>query len=416
MSEERNSYTTILNYFDEVADLLGIDESLRAMTRTPDKVLEVRIPVRMDSGITRAFIGWRVQHSAARGPSKGGIRYHPDVTVDEVKALATLMSWKCALLNLPFGGAKGAVACDPQQLSRAELENLTRRYTFEIISMIGPQKDIPAPDVGTDEQVMAWIMDTYSMTQGYTAPGVVTGKPLNIGGSLGRKEATGHGCVFTLLEALDDAKRNKPGLEVAVQGFGNVGSVAAKLLYEMGFKVVAVSNSANCLYSSKGLPINEILEYQKKDKALTSFPGATHLKPEDIVGVDCDIFIPAALGGMIHRDNAPSLKAKVVVEGANAPLTRDADTILQKRGVVIVPDILANGGGVVVSYFEWVQNLESLYWDEHEINERLKTKMVFAFREVRDLAKERKKDLRTAAYMLGIKRLSDAVATRGLYP
>jgi len=418
MTKEENSYQMVLDYFDATADLLGLDESSRVMIRTPEKILEVKIPVRMDDGSVKAFTGWRVQHSTARGPSKGGIRYYPDVNLDEVKTLAMLMSWKGALFDLPYGGAKGGVACNPSQLSKSELERLTRRYTAEIISMIGPQKDIPAPDVGTNEQVMAWIMDTYSMTQGHAVPGVVTGKPINIGGSLGRKEATGRGCVFVLLETLNHLNLKNEGMRVAIQGFGNVGGVAARILYDMGFTIVAVSNSSTCLYKPQGLPIYKIEEYLTGEpkRTLNGFPDAHHLAPDEIVGIDCDVLIPAALGGMIRKENALSVKAKIIIEGANAPLTKEADEILSKRGVMIAPDILANGGGVVVSYFEWVQNLEALYWDENEINERLQRKMIKSFQEVVACAKERNVTLREAAYMLSIERLADAVKTRGLYP
>ncbi len=416
MHESQSGYEGLLAYFDKVADLLQLTDEVRERSKYPEKCIEVSIPVRMDNGSVRRFVGYRVRHSTARGPAKGGIRYHPDVTFDEVKELATRMTWKCALFNLPYGGAKGAVVCDPKKLSRKELEHLTRRYTTEIISDIGPEKDIPAPDVGTNEQIMAWIMDTYSMKMGYAVPSVVTGKPISIGGSLGRKEATGRGCVSVVLEALRMKQWDPKDMRVLVQGFGNVGSVVALLLFEKGAKVVGVSDSRGATTNPGGLNINDLIRYKEKADCVVDFPGGTNVGENEFLGMDAEVFIPAALGGSITMKNAPFLKAKIIAEGANGPLTPEADTILSEKGIMIIPDTLANGGGVVVSYFEWVQDLQSFFWTEDEINKRLVERMVSVFGDVFRFSQEKNVDLRMAAYMLGIGRVAEAITIRGIYP
>lgn len=416
MSQTKTSYEMTLDTFDRVADLLNLDKSARVMIKNPARVLIVRIPVRMDDGNIREFKGYRVQHSIARGPSKGGIRYHPNVTLDEVKMLATLMSWKTSLFDLPFGGAKGGVVCDPKKLSLWELERLTKRYTHEIISMIGPDKDIPAPDVGTDAQVMAWIMDAYSMTQGRAVPGVVTGKPVSIGGSLGRREATARGCVFASLEAMKHLGMDIKSVRVAIEGFGNVGAIAAELLFKKGATIVAVSDSTGEIYNPKGFDVPRLLEHKRNTKSVLGFTCSEKLSRGDIFGIDSDLFIPAALEASVNSLNADFVKAKVIAEGANGPLTPEADSILESRGKFIIPDILANGGGVVVSYFEWSQNLYSFYWTENEVNRRLKEKMVNAFKDVLALNQKKKVGMRMAACMLAIGRLAEAATTRGLYP
>jgi len=407
---------TALAQLDEAAEKLNLDPGIHQRLRRPQRALVVSVPTLMDDGHLEVFTGYRVQHDSTLGPTKGGIRYHPDVTLDEVTALAMLMTWKCALMGLPYGGAKGGVCCNPIEMSMAELERMTRRYTSEIILLIGPDLDIPAPDLYTNEQVMAWIMDTYSMQKGMTVPGVVTGKPLLLGGSLGRTEATGRGVYYVLLEVARELKLDLQGATVAVQGFGNVGSVAAHLLYERGCRVVAVSGSKGGLYNPKGLDISALLRHAEAKEPLMAFQGGDPISNEELLELSCDILIPAALEEQITEKNADRIKAKVLAEGANAPTTPEADKILIDRGVFILPDILANAGGVTVSYFEWVQDLQYYFWKEQEINQRLQEIMTGAFQRVLHFAEERKVDMRTAALMLGVKRVADGHRLRGLYP
>lgn len=351
-----------------------------------------------------------------RGPAKGGIRYHPDVTLDEVKALAMWMTWKCAVVNIPFGGAKGAVVCNPKEMSKGELERLTRRYTTELMIFLGPEKDIPAPDVYTDSQTMAWIMDTYSMNVGYSVPSVVTGKPLSIGGSRGREEATGRGVVLTILEAIKELGIPKEGATVAVQGFGNVGGTAVRLLCREGFKVVAVSDSHGGTYNSHGLDVDALSEHKREAGTVVGFPGGEDITNEELLALKCDVLVPAALENQITEENADNVQAKILAEGANGPTTPEADLILYDKGVFVIPDILANAGGVTVSYFEWVQSIQEFFWSEDEVNARLKDIMVRSFHEVYDVHREEKVDMRLAAYMLAVGRVAEAFHTRGLYP
>jgi glutamate dehydrogenase (NAD(P)+) len=355
----------------KVAEVIGLDPDLVRVLSKVKKAVEVSIPTRMDDGSVSVYTGYRVTHNIARGPSKGGIRYHPDVTLDEVKALAMWMTWKCALTGIPFGGAKGGVVVDPKQLSRAELERMTRRYTSEIINEIGPEKDIPAPDVGTDASVMAWIFDTFSMNKGYSVLGVVTGKPLTIGGSLGREEATARGALYTIREACRKQNRTLSGLRVAVQGFGNVGSYLSRFLADEGAAVVAVSDSRGGLYNPKGIDIATAFAHKAEHGTLAGMRGADAISNEDLLTLDCDVLAPCALEQVVHSDNADKVKASIICEGANGPLTPAADDILEDRGVLILPDVLANSGGVVVSYFEWVQGLQEYFWKEAEVNAKL---------------------------------------------
>ena len=406
-----------LAQLDEAADKLNLDPGVHLRLRQPQRALIVSVPTLMDDGRLEVFTGYRVQHDFTLGPTKGGVRYHPDVTLEEVTALAMLMTWKCALMGLPYGGAKGGVRCDPTMMSKGELERMTRRYTSEILLVIGPDLDIPAPDLYTDEQVMAWMMDTYSMQKGMTVPGVVTGKPLLLGGSLGRIEATGRGVSYVIVEAAKELKLPLEGATVAVQGFGNVGSVAARLLDGEGAKIVAVSGSKGGLYNPEGLDIPKLLKHLREEKApLLEFKDGDRISNEELLALPCDILIPAALGGQITEQNADRIKAKILAEGANGPTTPEADKILLQKGVFIIPDILANAGGVTVSYFEWVQDLQFYFWKEREIHQRLQEIMTEAFRRVLATARERRTDMRMAALMLGIKRVADGHQLRGLYP
>ncbi len=399
-----------------VADVFGIDDRLVNVLQECKKSVEVSIPTSLDNGSVDAFTGYRVTHNVSRGPSKGGIRYHPDVTLDEVKALAMLMTWKCALMGLPFGGAKGGVICDPKEMSRGELERMTRRFTSEIINEIGPEKDIPAPDVGTDAATMAWIFDTFSMNKGHSVLGVVTGKPLTIGGSLGRVEATARGAVFCLAAALGKQGRTLEGLRVAVQGFGNVGSFFAKLAAERGAIVVAVSDSRGGLYNANGVDVAAAFAHKRDGGSLTELKGGDRITNDELVTLDCDVFAPCALEQVVSELNADQVRAKVIVEGANGPLTPAADDILEANGVLIVPDILANAGGVVVSYFEWVQGLQEYFWKEDEINARLSEIVTRAFDETWATRDQRSTSMRMAAYGLAVQRVAEATVTRGLYP
>jgi len=399
-----------------VADVFGIDANLVNVLQECKKAVVVSIPVGMDDGTTSVFEGYRVTHNIARGPSKGGIRYHPDVTLDEVKALAMWMTWKCALMGIPFGGAKGGVVCDPKKLSRVELEKLTRRYTTEIINEIGPEKDIPAPDVGTTPAVMAWIFDTYSMNKGHSVLGVVTGKPLQLGGSLGREEATARGALFCIREAVRKEGRSVEGLRVAVQGFGNVGSFLAKFLAEDGAKVIAISDSRTALYNPNGIDVPAAFAHKHETGSLEGLRGAEAITNEELVLLECDVLAPCALEQVITGENADRVKARIVCEGANGPITPTADEVLEEKGILVLPDVLANAGGVVVSYFEWVQGLQEYFWKESEVNAKLNDIVVRAFNETWATQERKATSMRVAAYGLAVERVAEATITRGLYP
>jgi glutamate dehydrogenase (NAD(P)+) len=399
-----------------VAATFDIDQNLVNVLGTCKKAVEVSIPVGMDDGSTSVFTGYRVTHNSARGPSKGGIRYHPDVTLDEVKALAMWMTWKCALMGIPFGGAKGGVIVDPKQLSRGELERMTRRYTTEIINEIGPEKDIPAPDVGTDGAVMAWIFDTFSMNKGHSVLGVVTGKPLTIGGSLGREEATARGALFCIRDAVAKRDGRLDGMTAAVQGFGNVGSFLAKFLHEEGAKVVAISDSRAALYNPKGIDIAAAFAHKREHGTLAGLKDADQMTNEELLLLDIDILAPCALEQVITEQNASQVKASIICEGANGPVTPAADAILEDKGVLILPDVLANAGGVIVSYFEWVQGLQEYFWKETEVNAKLNDIMSRAFEETWETAEQRTMPMRVAAYGLAVRRVAEATITRGIYP
>jgi glutamate dehydrogenase (NAD(P)+) len=399
-----------------VAATFDIDQNLVNVLGTCKKAVEVSIPVGMDDGSTSVFTGYRVTHNSARGPSKGGIRYHPDVTLDEVKALAMWMTWKCALMGIPFGGAKGGVIVDPKQLSRGELERMTRRYTTEIINEIGPEKDIPAPDVGTDGAVMAWIFDTFSMNKGHSVLGVVTGKPLTIGGSLGREEATARGALYCIRDAVAKRDGRLSGMTAAVQGFGNVGSFLAKFLYEEGAKVVAISDSRAALYNAKGIDIAAAFAHKRDNGTLAGLKDADQMTNDELLLLDVDILAPCALEQVITERNASQVKASIICEGANGPVTPAADAILEDKGVLILPDVLANAGGVIVSYFEWVQGLQEYFWKETEVNAKLNDIMSRAFEETWETAEQRDMPMRVAAYGLAVRRVAEATITRGIYP
>jgi glutamate dehydrogenase (NAD(P)+) len=409
-------HRTAVSQLDRVASRLGLDDDIHQRLRLPRRALVVSIPVLMDSGKTEVFTGYRVHHSTVLGPTKGGVRYAPDVDLGEVSALAMLMSWKCALMGLPYGGAKGGVRCNPRAMSTREKEGLTRRYTAEIILLIGPDLDIPAPDLGTDEQTMAWMMDTYSMTQGKSVPGVVTGKPLIVGGSAGRREATGRGIVYAIYQAARHLGYEIRDRKVVVQGFGNVGAVAARLLWREGCVIVAVSDVKGGIYNPAGLDIRQLEAHVAETGSVVGFPGSEPVTNEELVTLACDILVPAAVGGQIHEGNAARVKAGLIAEGANGPTTPEADVILRERGVTVIPDILANAGGVVVSYFEWVQGLQYYFWRESEITTRLQEVMTRAFNRVWGLATKDGTDLRTAALMEGIRRVAEGYRVRGLYP
>ena len=411
-----NVWEMAQSQLDEVAKLIGLNESIHGYLRVPKRILEVSVPVRMDDGSFRMFAGYRVQHNMSRGPGKGGIRFHPDVTLDEVKALAMWMTWKCALVNIPFGGAKGGVICDPKHMSMQELENLTRRFTSEISIIIGPEKDIPAPDVYTTPQIMAWIMDTFSMQAGYSIPGVVTGKPISIGGSLGRDKATARGCLYVVDEAMHEIGREIREARVAIQGFGNAGMYAAQLMAQRGYHIVAVSDSQGGVADPRGLDVNRLMAHKLETGSVVGFSGAARIDNKEVLEYDCDVLVPAALEKVITAENAPRIKARIVAEAANGPTMPEADAVLFERGVMVLPDILANAGGVTVSYFEWVQDLQNNFWEEEEINERLKRKMVRAFREAYDQAKRHNVSMRMGAYCVAVDRVAEATKLRGLYP
>ncbi len=413
---EKNAYEVALENFDLAADALELEPSLRAMIKRPERVLSVGVPVRMDTGQVVRFEGFRVQHNTARGPAKGGIRYHPNVTVDEVKALATWMTWKCAVVNIPFGGGKGGVTCDPKSMSNRELEHLTRRYASAILPLIGPEKDIPAPDVYTTPQIMAWIMDTYSMHQGYPVHSVVTGKPIALGGSLGRNEATGRGCYYTIQSACEHLKIPVKGARVVVQGFGNAGSIAAHLLDSAQAVVIAASDSRGAIYNRHGLDIPKLIMHKERTGCLKGFPGAEDITPEELLAAECEILVPAALENAITAENAHMVHTRLIAEAANGPVTPEADRILEGRGIFLIPDILCNAGGVTVSYFEWVQDEAHLFWDENDVNAKLEKIMTRSFNDVSKIYTDRKVSMRIAANMLGIGRVAEACRLRGLYP
>ena len=420
MEAKYNPYENMLSVVSNAAEILGYTPSDYEAVKYPERELKVAVPVRMDDGSVKVFEGFRVQHSTSRGPAKGGIRYHQNVDLDEVKALAAWMTFKCAVVNIPYGGGKGGMICDPTKLSETELRSLTRRFTAMIAPIIGPDQDIPAPDVGTNANVMGWIMDTYSMLKGHCVPGVVTGKPIELGGALGRNEATGRGVMITTLNILKALGMNPENTKAAIQGMGNVGSVSAKLLSEKGLKIVAVSDVSCALYNPDGLDIPSILEYlsQKRGNLLEGYHdgNAIHLSNAELLELDVDVLIPAALENQINTSNADKIQARVIVEAANGPTTIDADEILDKKGIAVVPDILSNAGGVVVSYFEWVQNIQSISWSEEHVNEQLKQIMDQAFQSVWDIAREKKVSLRTGAYLISVKRVIDAKNMRGIWP
>ncbi|HSM38747.1 MAG TPA: Glu/Leu/Phe/Val dehydrogenase, partial [Candidatus Limnocylindrales bacterium] len=402
--------------FDHAADQLDLDPGMRRVLRVPKRELTVNFPVTMDDGHVEVFTGYRVQHNLSRGPAKGGIRYHQDVSLDEVRALAMWMTWKCAVVNIPYGGGKGGVIVDPKKLSQREVEGLTRRFTTEISPIIGPDRDIPAPDVNTNSQTMAWIMDTYSMHNGYTIPGVVTGKPISIGGSLGRNEATARGAVFTLLQASKALDVPLQGARVAIQGYGNAGSIAAELLRQEGATIVAVSDSSGGIYNPAGLEPSKVSAWKREHGTVVGFPGSEEISNQQVLEVECEILVPAALENQITQHNAPRIKAKIVAEAANGPTTPEADAILHDRGIFLIPDILCNAGGVTVSYFEWVQDMQSFFWTEERINESLKGIMDRAFEAVYRMSDTHEVDMRTAAYMVAVARVAEATTIRGLYP
>jgi glutamate dehydrogenase/leucine dehydrogenase len=414
--EDLNPFRIAQLQFDMAAEYLKLDPGLRQVLRTPKRVLEVSLPVKLDNGQIKAFTGYRVQHNVARGPAKGGIRYHPAVTLDEVKALAAWMTWKTATVNIPYGGGKGGIICDPKRMSKGELERLTRRYTSEILPIIGPERDIPAPDVYTDAQTMAWIMDTYSMTVGYSALGVVTGKPVSLGGSLGRNEATARGCVVAVEEACKAKKMSLRGATVAIQGYGNAGSIAARLFAEKKAKVIAISDSRGAVHNSRGIDPLKALRYKERSGTVVGMPGASRLNADDLFTMKCDILVPAALENAITLHNADQVKAKIVAEAANGPTTPHADEVLARKNIMVLPDILANAGGVTVSYFEWAQDLQGYFWGEQEVNARLEQVMRKAFNDVYETSRKYRTYMRNAAYILAVGRVAEATTVRGLFP
>jgi len=416
MNKENNPFEIALHNFDMAADKLGLDENMRQRIKFPQRTLIVSIPVRMDNGKVIRFEGFRVQHSTMRGPAKGGVRYHPNVTMDQVKALATWMTWKCAVAGIPYGGGKGGITCNPKEMSQDELERLTRRYFSEIMPIIGPEKDIPAPDVSTNAQTMAWMMDTFSVNKGYTVPGVVTGKPIEIGGSLGRETATARGTIYSTESAAKHLNLDLSNASCVVQGYGNAGSVAARLIHELGTKVIAVSDSMGGIFNKNGLDPGEVLKHKKESGSVTGFSGADDISNSELLTLECDVLIPAALENAITKENAADVKAKVIAETANGPTTPEADEILEDKGIFIIPDILANAGGVTVSYFEWVQNGQNFFWSEEEIFDRLRNVMLDSFNAVLEMKKKNGTHMRIAANMLGISRVAQAAKLRGLYP
>jgi glutamate dehydrogenase (NAD(P)+) len=413
--KESNPWVSAEARFDEAAELLGLDEGLRKILRMPALELKVSVPVMLDDGRYEVFTGYRVQHSIVRGPAKGGIRFAPDVTLDEVRALSAWMTWKCAVVNIPFGGAKGGVICDPDVLSPGELERITRRYTSEIMDIIGPERDVPAPDINTNPQTMAWIMDTYSMHKRHTVTGVVTGKPLALGGSAGRTEATGRGCMIVTMQALRRFGLELPNTRVVIQGFGNVGGMSARLMARSGFKIVCIIEYDGAVYNAKGLDIEALMLHRKETGSITGFSEGEDIDRESAFFLDCDVLLPAAKENVITTANADRIKAKIICEGANGPTTSEADAILAEKKIFVIPDILANAGGVTVSYFEWVQDRQGFFWNEQLVNGRLEEIMVNSFRDVVSYAEKHQVHNRLAAYMLAIDRVASALQTRGLY-
>nr|HET6903661.1 Glu/Leu/Phe/Val dehydrogenase [Ktedonobacteraceae bacterium] len=411
-----NPYAVAIAQFDEAADRLGLSQAMRAILSKPKRELIVNFPVRLDNGDVEMFTGYRVQHNINRGPAKGGIRFSPEVSLDEVRALAMWMTWKCAVVGIPFGGAKGGVICDPSKMSRAELERLSRRYATEISILIGPNSDIPAPDMNTNPQIMGWMMDTFSMHQGYSVPAVITGKPLAIGGSEGRLEATARGVQVVAREAMKDMGIRPEDASVVVQGFGNVGSISARLLHEIGCKVVGLSDISGAIYNQHGIDVHSALHYSKEHGTLKGMPNTESITNSELLVLPCDVLIPAALENQLTGRNAAQVRARLIIEAANGPTTPEADHIFNDRGITVVPDILANAGGVTVSYFEWVQDLQRFFWAEHEINDRLETIMLRAYRAVREKALQQESNLRMGAYLLAVARVAEATEIRGVYP
>ena len=415
VEQEINPWESAAHRFDEAAELLRLDDGMRKVLRSPAMELQVNFPVALDDGRIEVFTGYRVQHSIARGPAKGGIRFAPDVSLDEVRALAAWMTWKCAVVNIPFGGGKGGVICEPHLLSEGELERITRRYTAEIYEFIGPERDVPAPDVNTNEQTMAWIMDTYSMHQRHTVTAVVTGKPLELGGSRGRPEATGRGCMFVTGEAMKKFGLISEETRVIIQGFGNVGGMAARLMRQRGFKIIAIVEYDGAVYNPHGLNVEALQEHRLESGSITGFPDAEDVDKDEALLLDCDVLIPAARENVITSANAADIKAKILCEGANGPTTFVADSILAEKKVFIIPDILANAGGVTVSYFEWVQDRQGYFWNERTVNDQLEEIMVTSFHDVTGYAEKHSVNNRTAAYMLALDRVANAIRRRGLY-
>ncbi len=412
---EFNPWLAAETRFNQAATLLGMDEGLQKVLRTPTMEITIYIPIQLDDGRLEVFTGYRVQHSLVRGPAKGGIRFAPDVSIDEVRALASWMTWKCSVANIPFGGGKGGVICDPALLSQNELERITRRYTAELIDFIGPERDVPAPDMNTNEQTMAWIMDTYSMHKRTTVTAVVTGKPLDLGGSRGRPAATGRGCLFVTLQALRRLGITPSDARVVVQGMGNVGGNAARLMAEAGMKIISVIEYDGALYNPNGIDPVQVLKHRAETGSIMGCPGAEEIDKHEAIYLPCDVFVPAAKENVIHSGNAHRLQAKIICEGANGPTTAAADRILEEKGIFVIPDILANAGGVTVSYFEWVQNRQGYFWNEQLVNERLEEIMVNSFRDVVTYGEKHKVHNRTAAYMLALDRVAFAIKLRGIY-
>jgi len=416
VKETLNLFEIAKSRFETAADVIQLPPDVREVMIQPKRQLIVSIPVRMDNGEIRVFEGYRVQHNIARGPAKGGIRYHPNVTLDQMKALAFLMTWKCATVNIPYGGGKGGVVCDPKSMSQGELERLTRRYASEILVMIGPDRDIPAPDVNTDSQTMAWIMDTYSMTVGHSILGVVTGKPVALGGSRGRDEATARGCWYVIREACKVKHIHLNNAKVVIQGFGGVGNTTARLLQEDGAKIIALSDSRGGVVNLKGIDVKEAVQHKQRTRALEGLKGTEPISNAELLELKCDVLVPAALENQITLGNAAKINATIVAEAANAPMTPGGDEVLLKNGSFLIPDILCNAGGVIVSYFEWVQDLQGLFWTEGEVNNQLEKIMVRTFKEVHDLSQKHKINMRTAAYVQAVGRVADASKVRGLFP
>jgi glutamate dehydrogenase (NAD(P)+) len=409
---EVSNYEIVSHFFDVAAERLGLADDVRAVLSSNYREVQVQIPVRQQDGVIHVYSGYRVQHNAARGPYKGGVRFHPDVDLDEVRALAALMSWKTAIVGIPFGGAKGGVNCDPANLTRDELQHITRSFIDKVDKVLGPTRDIPAPDVNTNAQVMAWMMDEYGKLHGHT-PAIVTGKPISLGGSFGREAATGRGCVLCFREAAPHLGLTPSDTRVVVQGFGNVGSWAARIIEDLGAKVIGVSDAAGAVHHEAGIDTHDLHRHVEHGGTLADYDGVESITPDELLALPCEVFIPAALGGMIHADNAHLLDCRLIIEGANSPTTPAADDILQDKGTMVVPDVLANAGGVIVSYYEWVQNLQHFAWDEREVNDKLGTRMRRAYRDVAGRAKEDAVPMRVAAFELGIERVVDAAQTRG---